>query len=90
MFELVSHFDHVQGTDGFPSKPNPDVIQRSLEHFGIDPGEVLLIGDAAPDMEAGRRAGVKTCAVTWGYGNLNDMRAHKPDYWIDNPMAILN
>jgi len=41
-------------------------------------------------MEAGRRAGVKTCAVTWGYGNVNDMRTHAPDYWIDDPMAILN
>ena len=89
-FGLVSHFDHVQGTDGFPSKPKPDVIQRSLELFGVDPGEVLLIGDAAPDMEAGRRAGVKTCAVTWGYGNLDHMREHTPDYWIDHPSAILN
>lgn len=89
LFELVSHFDHVQGTDGFPSKPKPDVIQRSLDHFGIHPENVLLVGDAAPDMEAGRRAGVKTCAVTWGYGNLNDMREHAPDYWIDEPMAIL-
>jgi HAD superfamily hydrolase (TIGR01509 family) len=84
-FGLASNFDHFQGTDGFPSKPNPDVIQRSLDHFGIDPGEVLLIGDASPDMEAGRRAGVKTCAVTWGYGNVEHMRAHDPDYWIDHP-----
>jgi len=33
LFGLVSHFDHVQGTDGFPSKPNPDVVRRSLDHF---------------------------------------------------------
>src|SRR5262245_37064953 len=24
-FGLLSHFDHVQGTDGFPAKPEPDV-----------------------------------------------------------------
>ena len=89
LFGLVSHFDHVQGTDGFPSKPNPDVVQRSIDLFGIDPAEVLLIGDASPDMEAGRRAGVRTCAVTWGYGNVEHMRAHAPDYWIDHPMAML-
>lgn len=90
LFDLVSHFDHVQGTDGFPSKPNPDVIQRSIARFGVEPSEVLLIGDASPDMEAGRRAGVKTCAVTWGYGNIEHMRVHEPDYWIDHPLAILN
>lgn len=90
LFNLVSHFDHVQGTDGFPSKPNPDVILRSLEHFGVAAEDALLIGDAAPDMEAGRRAGVKTCAVTWGYGDLDHMREQSPDYWVDHPLAILN
>ena len=27
-FGLIRHFDHVQGTDGFPSKPAPDVILK--------------------------------------------------------------
>lgn len=88
-FGLVSHFDHVQGTDGFPSKPNPDVVLKSLELFGVAPEDTLMIGDAAPDMEAGRRAGVKTCAVGWGYGNPAQMREHSPDYWLDSPRAIL-
>ena len=25
-FGLLPYFDHVQGTDGFPAKPEPDVI----------------------------------------------------------------
>ena len=89
-FGLAAHFDHVQGTDGFPSKPNPDVVWKSLERFGVAPEEALLIGDAAPDMEAGRRAGVKTCAAGWGYGDAEAMRAHRPDYWIDSPLDLLN
>ncbi|MBI5085612.1 MAG: HAD-IA family hydrolase [Acidobacteria bacterium] len=87
-FGLVSHFDHVQGTDGFPCKPEPDVIFKSLELFGARPEECLLIGDAAPDMEAGRRAGVKTCAVTWGYGDKDAMRAHQPDFWVSSPAEL--
>jgi phosphoglycolate phosphatase len=84
-FGLIQYFDHVQGTDGFPSKPEPDVILRSIEHFGVRPEDCLLVGDAAPDMEAGRRAGVKTCAVGWGYGDREAMALHKPDYWISHP-----
>lgn len=83
-FGLLPYFDHVQGTDGFPSKPAPDVIFKSLEFFGARPEDCLLIGDAAPDMEAGRRAGVKTCAVTYGYGDLKVMARWEPDYWIDS------
>lgn len=87
-FGLVEHFDHIQGTDGFPSKPRPDVVLKSIEKFGVKPEECLMIGDSGPDMAAGRAAGVKTCGVTYGYGNLDDMRAEQPDYWIDHPSQL--
>ena len=90
LFGLGGYFDHVQGTDGFPSKPAPDVIFRSLEKFGVRPEDCLLVGDAAPDMEAGRRAGVRTCAVSWGYGDVEAMKALQPDYWISDPAALLS
>jgi HAD superfamily hydrolase (TIGR01509 family) len=88
-FGLVGFFDHVQGTDGFPAKPEPDVILKSIEKFGVRPEDCLLVGDAAPDMEAGRRAGVRTCAVTWGYGDHEEMARHRPDYWIGSPAELL-
>lgn len=88
-FGLIAHFDHVQGTDGFPAKPEPDVVLASLRVLNVAPEECLLIGDAAADMEAGRRAGVKTCAVRWGYGKLEEMAMHKPDFWIDQPEQLL-
>ena len=89
LFGLARYFNHVQGTDGFPSKPAPDVILRSLDRLGVRPENCLLVGDAAPDMEAGRRAGVRTCAVTWGYGDCVAMRAHQPDFWISSPAELL-
>jgi phosphoglycolate phosphatase len=67
-FGLIQHFHHVQGTDGFPAKPEPDVILRSIAALGAKPEDCLLVGDSAADMQAGRRAGVRTCAVGWGYG----------------------
>lgn len=87
-FGIIQHFDHVQGTDGFPSKPKPDVVLKSIEKFGVRPEECLLVGDSVPDMAAGRAAGVKTCAVTYGYGNIGQMRAEQPDYWIDHPSQL--
>ena len=43
-FGLIQHFDHVQGTDGFPAKPEPDVILASLRALGADPGGVSVGG----------------------------------------------
>ena len=88
-FGLARYFDHVQGTDGFPSKPEPDIVFKSLEHFGVAPEECLLIGDAPPDMLAGRRAGVRTCAAAWGYGDRERMRELAPDYWLQHPLDLV-
>lgn len=83
-FELLRYFEHVQGTDGFPAKPEPDVIFTALKALGAEPSECLFVGDSAADMEAGQRAGVKTCAVTYGYGSREDLARWQPTYWVDD------
>ena len=88
-FGLIRHFDHVQGTDGFPAKPEPDVILASIRALDVAPESCLLVGDSAADMEAGKRAGVQTCAVKWGYGDPQEMARWQPDYWIDEPRQLL-
>lgn len=89
LFGILPYFDHVQGTDGFPAKPEPDVILTSLRVFGASAQDCLLVGDSAADMEAGRRAGVRTCAVLWGYGRREDLAKWEPDYWIEHPRELL-
>ena len=83
-FGLIRHFHHVQGTDGFPCKPAPDVLFTALAALGARPEDCLFVGDSAADMEAGRRAGVATCAVTYGYGKREDLVQFTPNYWIDD------
>lgn len=83
-FDLLPYFDHVQGTDGFPCKPAPDVLLRSLQGLGASPADCLFVGDSSADMEAGRRAGVQICAVTYGYGKREDLAKWSPDFWVDD------
>jgi phosphoglycolate phosphatase len=87
-FGLLQYFDHVQGTDGFPCKPAPDVILTALAALGARPEECLMVGDSAADMEAGRRAGVKTCAVRYGYGRPEDLARFEPDFWVNDLRAL--
>jgi 2-phosphoglycolate phosphatase len=87
-FGLIGYFDHVQGTDGFPSKPAPDVILAAAAALGAKPEDCLMVGDSPADMEAGKRAGVKTCAVRYGYGNPEKLAAFEPDYWVDDLRAL--
>ena len=60
------------------------MIFKALEALGARPEDCLMVGDAPSDMEAGRRAGCKTCAVTYGYGKREDLARFTPDYWIND------
>jgi phosphoglycolate phosphatase len=82
-FGLLQYFDHVQGTDGFPAKPNPEVIFRALQGLGAEPKDCLFVGDSPADLEAAQRAGVQSCAVTYGYGKRDDLARWNPNYWIN-------
>ena len=83
-FGLAPHFQHIQGTDGFPCKPEPDVLLHAMRGLGVKPGDCLFIGDSVPDIVAGKAAGVKVCAVGYGYGVPAELRACEPDYWIES------
>jgi phosphoglycolate phosphatase len=83
-FGLLPHFDHVQGSDGMRYKPAPDVVLAAMAGLGASPAECLMVGDSPLDMEAGRRAGVKVCAVRYGYGDPVELEKWQPDYWISD------
>ncbi len=88
-FGLLEHFDHPQGTDGFPPKPAPDVIYAALTALEARPEDCLLVGDSPADMEAGRRAGVRVCAVRYGYGDPAELARRQPDYWVNDLRELL-
>ena len=88
-FGLLPYFDHVQGTDGFPCKPAPDVLLRGIQALGVAPEDCLMVGDAPSDMIAGKRAGVKTCAVRYGYGKHEELAKLEPDYWVSDLRELL-
>ena len=88
-FGLLPYFDHVQGTDGFPSKPQPDVIYKSSGSARSEAGGMPADRRRRSRLEAGRRAGVKTCGVRYGYGDPAKMAEWQPDYWIDDISELL-
>ncbi len=83
-FGLLQFFDQVQGTDGFPCKPAPDVILTALAALGAKPEECLMVGDSVADITAAHAAGVKVCVTTYGYGQPEELARANPDYWISD------
>lgn len=67
---LLSYFDLVLGSDSVEErKPSPKPVFRALDFFSARAGEAVIVGDSAYDIEAAKAAGVKSIAVTYGYGD---------------------
>ena len=64
-----------------------DKVEAILEILGKNcfrPNETLYVGDMAHDIEAGKKAGAITVAVSWGYQPKEKLLKEHPDFLIEN------
>ena len=85
---LADALDHVQGTDGFPHKPAPDVVLRALA--ALDAEGTWMVGDTTHDVGAGKAAGLATYAVTWGTHDAATLAAAAPDRLEPNLATLVD
>ncbi|HEY6628184.1 MAG TPA: HAD family hydrolase [Acidimicrobiia bacterium] len=48
----------VAGDDGFDAKPAPDALLEAARRLGVEPNQMLYVGDSWVDAGAGRAAGI--------------------------------
>ncbi len=74
----------------FRLKPAPDMVWRILEKLAIAPGDAIVVGDSTNDVQAARAAGVRSCAIGYGYGHHEKVLALRPDYYCATPDDLLS
>ena len=80
---LAKYFDIVLGSDSVEEKkPSPRPIMKVLESFSLRPEEAVIVGDSNFDIDAGRAAGTKTIAVSYGFRDVGLLKG--ADFIIDN------
>ena len=78
-------FDAIFGGDSaVEKKPHPALLHVALRRFQLSAANAVIVGDGDTDIEAGKRAGVMTCGVTYGLGDKSDLIAAAPDLLIDD------
>ena len=78
-------FSTIIGGDRMPAKkPDPGGLLHILEQHRMPPEETLMIGDSLVDVATGKRAGVKTCGVTYGHAGRESLESAQPDWIIDD------
>ena len=69
-------------------KPHPEPVEKVAAALGVEPSELLVVGDNPTDMSAAHAAGAAAGAAVWGfYGNAAAATAH----WVfEQPTDVLN
>lgn len=78
--DLLPYFATVLGgTCGLPRKPDPAILREAALRLEADVSTCLMIGDASPDVEAARAAGMPVWIVRSGYGAIaaEDLKADR-------------
>jgi phosphoglycolate phosphatase len=75
---LDGFFEVVYGGDSLPrKKPDPLPLQTVCADFGLEPAQVVAIGDSSNDAQAARAAGCPVLTVPYGYNHGEAI--HKTD-----------
>ncbi|MEM6514307.1 MAG: HAD-IA family hydrolase [Pseudomonadota bacterium] len=70
-------------------KPDPAPLLHACELAGLSPERTVYVGDAARDIEAGRRAGMLTIGVGYGYITADDdPRLWNADQLVDTTAEL--
>jgi phosphoglycolate phosphatase len=59
-----------------------DGMQETLKRNSFNPQETVFVGDTTHEINVGKKAGIKTAAVTWGYNNEDKLKSANPDFII--------
>jgi N-acetyl-D-muramate 6-phosphate phosphatase len=72
------------------SKPHPEPLHEAARRLGIPSNACIYVGDDERDIIAGRAAGMRTVAATYGYmGPQADATLWEADAAISSPLELL-
>ncbi|MGL4667036.1 MAG: phosphoglycolate phosphatase [Saezia sp.] len=82
---LLSYFECVFGGDAFASQ-NPDALPllRTCEALGVQPRDVIMVGDSVNDSQAARGAKAAVALVRYGYNHGNPIDEVDADFYLNS------
>ena len=88
-FDLTQFFHGIHGSelDGRLSDKG-ELLAHILDAENLKPEAALIVGDRSQDIIGGKKNGMVTAAVTYGYGSREEIAASKPDYVFESPSDL--
>lgn len=81
IFNFIYHGSSLFGKD--------KLITKMLAEQKIDKNETIYVGDEDRDIQAAKKAGVRSLGVTWGFNSKELIASQNPDFIAHKPQDIL-
>jgi phosphoglycolate phosphatase-like HAD superfamily hydrolase len=94
----VQEFSPVIGRYGEGSRPfrralpKTTLFEQALQHegfYGLEPNEILYLGDEARDVEQANEVGFLSGACYWGSQEKEQLDAATPTFRLQTPLDLL-
>jgi phosphoglycolate phosphatase len=82
MFDFIKASPHAWGKE--------HCLKDLIKSLHLQQDRIIYVGDEVRDLEAARKAGVKSAAVTWGYNGTNVLKAYKPNFIVHSPKDLVS
>jgi phosphoglycolate phosphatase len=82
---VLENFDIIiGGEDPQCRKPEACPLLKVMRFTKASAGNSIIVGDMDSDITAGKKAGIRTCGVTYGFTKRDELVRAEPDYLIDD------
>ncbi len=63
-------------------------IESLVKRYKLKPDETFYVGDSSGDVEEGKKAGIKTIGISWGFQDKIILESSQPTHLIDNIVEL--
>ncbi len=81
-------FDFIHSENSWLGKAN--ILKKLVKKYSLDLKTTAYVGDQTRDVEAAKKAGLVSIAVTWGVNTRQALEAFNPDFVVDDPVRLLS
>ncbi|MGX9460712.1 HAD-IA family hydrolase [Shewanella sp. A14] len=85
---LGQYFHATRCASDAQSKPHPEMLHALLNHFDINAGKAIMIGDSIHDLTMANNANMASIGVSYGAHDEVRLQMLNPLAVVDQPLAI--
>lgn len=90
-YGLLDYFEVVGGDNaGEKRTDKKSVMAYVLQKMGATQENAIMVGDRKYDIDGGHALGIPTIGVEYGYGDREELLAHKAEYIVKTPAELVS